>query len=127
MIRKLSHAIAFIFAVSGAGCLGGAPSSPGGSNPAPVDPTASSGGSSSSGGLGNLGIAPSTGETSGGSDNTFDHPSDQVDPFEVLARIQQEGPPEISSRLHSCQKLKYATLGNVLTQLGVDLTKQSTP
>ena len=122
-MRKISHAIAFVFAVSGAGCLGGAPSGDPSQNPAPVGDPSSTG----TGGTGWLGIAPSSGDTSGGTDNTFDHPSDQVDPFAVLARIQEQGPPEISTRMHSCQKLKYATLGNLLVQLGVDLTKMSTP
>ena len=123
-MRKISHAIAFVFAVSGAGCLGGsAPSDPA-PNPAPVgDP----GGTGGTGGTGGLGIAPSTGDTSGGTDNTFDHDSNQVDPFAVLARIQQQGPPEISTRMHSCQKLKYDTLGSLLVQLGVDLNKTATP
>lgn len=125
MIRKLSHLIAFVFAVSGAGCLGGSPSSDPGPNPAPVGDPSSSG--SAGGGVGNLGIAPTTGDTSGGTDNTFDHMNDSIDPFQVLARIQEQGPPEISSRLHSCQKLQYEVIGTVLAQLGVNLNKQSTP
>ena len=31
------------------------------------------------------------------------------------------GAPEISTRMHSCQKMKYAIVGNVLTQLGVNM------
>jgi hypothetical protein len=128
MNRKLTHAIAFTFAVTGAGCLGGAPSSDPTANPAPVDPTASSSGNTgSTGDTGNLGIAPSSGDTSGGANNTFDHESDQIDPFEVLGRIQEQGPPEISTRLHSCEKVKYRTLGNLLTQLGVNLNATATP
>jgi hypothetical protein len=61
--------------------------------------------------------------SSGGTNNTFDHMDDNtVDPFQVLARIQEEGPPEVSTRMHSCAKMKYATLGNVLKGLGVDPT-----
>lgn len=123
MFRKLSKVLALAFVASAVGCLGSAPT--GSTNPAPVgDPTASSGGTSGSGG--GLGLAPQT--SSGDPGNTFNHDnSDEVDPFEVLARIQQEGPPEVSSRLHSCQKVKYDTLGNLLTSLGVDMGKQSTP
>src|SRR5262249_62278414 len=47
--------------------------------------------------------------------------------FEVLQRIQDTGAPEISTRMHSCQKLKYVTLGNVLAQLGVNLAATATP
>jgi hypothetical protein len=59
--------------------------------------------------------------------NTFDHEIDPVDPFAVLSRIQDQGPPEISTRMHSCEKIKYATLGNLLTALGVNMAKTATP
>lgn len=121
MLRTLSKVTALLFLVSGAGCLGHAPSG-GGQNPAPVGNPGSSG----SGAGGGFGLAPQT--SSGGQDNTFNHDNgDEIDPFAVLARIQQEGPPEISEKLHSCQKMKYETLGNVLTSLGVDMGKQATP
>lgn len=72
------------------------------------------------------------GAYNGGEDNTFDHFSDlgdfgARDPFDILAQRQEEGPAEVRTRLHSCQKITYATLGNILTSLGVDLDKQSTP
>ena len=122
MLRKISTTIAFLFVASGAGCLGGAPTSdPTGVNPAPVGDPASTGGTNTPSTTGTdptLGTAPTTGGTP---DNTFDHESDQTDPFEVLGRIQEQGAPEVSSRMHSCQKLKYATLGNVLRQLGVTI------
>jgi hypothetical protein len=124
MSRKFANAIAFVFAVSAAGCLGSAPTADPTQNPAPVGNPSPSGSDPGSGGLG---LAPPSSDTAGGTDNTFDHPSDQVDPFAVLARIQEQGPPEISTRMHSCQKLKYDTLGAVLVQLGVDLTKTGTP
>jgi hypothetical protein len=122
MFRTLSKMTALLFLVSGAGCLGTAPT--GSTNPAPVgDPSS---GGQAGGTSGGFGLAPQT--SSGGQDNTFNHDNgDEIDPFQVLARIQQEGPPEISSRLHSCQKMKYETLGTVLTSLGVDMSKQSTP
>ena len=44
----------------------------------------------------------------------------------VLAREQEEGPPEVSTRMHSCGKMKYATMGNVLSDFGVDLTQTGT-
>jgi len=97
-----------IAAVSLAGCLGTAPSgsgsntNPGGDNPGATDPAAS-------------------GETTGGVNNTFDHPNDGIDPFTLLQRVQTEGAPDVSTKMHSCQKLKYVTVGNVLTQLGVNM------
>jgi hypothetical protein len=59
--------------------------------------------------------------TSGGSGNTFEHP-DQPDPWEILDRMVQEGPPSYSAHVHSCMKMKYATLGTVLASRGVNLT-----
>ncbi len=70
---------------------------------------------------------PGSGGTSAGTHLTFDHQLDEVDPFAVLARIMEEGTPEISTRMHSCGKIKVATLGRVLRQLGVDLSKTATP
>jgi len=63
---------------------------------------------------------PSNG-TSGGIGNTFDHDNTGVDPWDLLSRLQQEGPPEVSTRMHSCQKLPYRTLGRLLSSRGVDL------
>jgi hypothetical protein len=128
MLRKISYTIAFLFVASGAGCLGSAPTSePTSPNPAPVGDPASTGGGNTGGTTPTdptLGTSPTTGGTP---DNTFDHESNQTDPFEVLGRIQEQGAPEVSSRMHSCQKLKYATLGAVLKQLGVNLAKTGTP
>ena len=62
------------------------------------------------------------GNASGGEDNTFDHPSgSDVDPFDLLERLRQEGPPRYSSRVHSCAKMRYDTIGNVLASRGVNL------
>ncbi len=61
------------------------------------------------------------GNASGGSDNTWDHPNSITDPWELLDRMQREGPPRYSSRVHSCPKMKYATIGRVLASRGVDL------
>jgi hypothetical protein len=43
------------------------------------------------------------------------------DPFTELERLQREGPPRYASRVHSCAKMRYRTLGNVLASRGVDL------
>jgi hypothetical protein len=98
------------------GCLGGKPTQTQGTDPTRSTKT--------------VGAADSTAsadEQSGGmTGSTFDHPNDGIDPFDLLERIQQQGTPEVTSRLHSCQKMKYATLGTVLTQLGIDLTNTAT-
>ncbi|APR82451.1 Hypothetical protein A7982_07800 [Minicystis rosea] len=78
------------------------------------------------------GQAQQPGAYNGGEKNTFDHFSDlgefgARDPFDILAQREEEGPAEVRTRLHSCQKISYATLGNILSSLGVDLDKQSTP
>ncbi len=67
-----------------------------------------------------------------GRDNTFDHMSDlsengAKDPFEVLAQRQEEGEPEIRTRLHSCQKLRITTLANMLAAFGVNLKAAGNP
>jgi len=68
----------------------------------------------------------------GGEKNTFSHQSELGgngvrDPFDILAQRQEEGPPEVRTRLHSCQKLQYATLRNVLTSFGVDINATGNP
>jgi hypothetical protein len=60
------------------------------------------------------------GSTSGGIDDTFDHDNDTVSVWTLIDRLQKEGPPTFTSRMHACTKVRYATLGNVLTGLGVD-------
>ena len=72
------------------------------------------------------------GAYAGGEHNTFDHVADlgagvARDPFDILAQRQEEGPPEVRTRLHSCQKVQYGTLRNILISLGVDMDKTSTP
>lgn len=58
-------------------------------------------------------------------ENTFEHPGDldgeTRDPFDILTQRAEEGPPEVRTRLHSCQKIPVAALRSMLTQLGVDL------
>ena len=66
------------------------------------------------------------GAFSGGEENTFDHAGDlgglgAKDVFQILSERQEEGPPEIRSRLHSCQKVQNTVLRNILTGFGVNL------
>jgi hypothetical protein len=72
------------------------------------------------------------GAYAGGETNTFDHIADlgagvARDPFDILAQRQEEGPPEVRTRLHSCQKIQYGTLRNILISLGVNMDATSTP
>jgi hypothetical protein len=72
------------------------------------------------------------GHFSGGEDNTQSHMGDLgdgvfKDPFEVLAQRMEEGPPEVRTRLHSCQKLQNAALQNMLTSLGVNIDATGDP
>ncbi|HVK76817.1 MAG TPA: hypothetical protein VM734_26005 [Kofleriaceae bacterium] len=60
------------------------------------------------------------GNASGGEENTYDHPGTNIDPFELLDRLRAEGPPRYAARVHSCPKMKYDTIGNVLRSRGVD-------
>jgi hypothetical protein len=117
MLRKLNISVV-IAAFSLAGCLGGGSGS--GSGTSTGTGTGDGTGTSTPGG--SLGLS---GGTSSGTGNTFNHDQDglgpEEDPFAVLQRIQQEGPPEISTRMHSCQKMKYATVGNLLTTFGVNM------
>ncbi len=65
--------------------------------------------------------APPSGGTSGDETSTFDHDNSGISPWELLDRLQQEGPPSFTSRVHSCSKVRYATLGNVLRGLNVTI------
>ena len=110
MLRKLNISMV-IAAFSLAGCLSGGGGT--GTGTGTGDGTGDTG--TPAGGLGIGG-----GLTSGGQGNTFFHDNgEDTDPFAVLQRIQEQGPPEISTRMHSCMKMKYATVGNVLAKLGV--------
>jgi hypothetical protein len=118
MLRKMNISVV-IAAFSLAGCLGG-----GGSGSSTGTGTGSgTGGDQTQTPGGSLGLGGGT--SAGGEGNTFNHDGDglgaQTDPFAVLQREQLEGPPEISTRMHSCEKVKYVTLGNMLTTLGVNM------
>jgi hypothetical protein len=137
MLRMNKFILAVTFAA--AGCLGSAPTSTPSTDPTmpstPSDNSSTPANSSNPATPSNPSGAPSDPSlglvqdgTAGGMGTTFDHDKgDEADPFEVLQRIQDTGAPEISTRMHSCQKLKYATLGNVLTALGVNMAKTATP
>ena len=61
------------------------------------------------------------GNASGGTDNTFDHPQTNIDPFELLERAKNEGPPRFAARVHKCPKLQVGTMGRMLTSRGVNM------
>lgn len=72
------------------------------------------------------------GAYAGGQDNTFDHMAGlgneaPKDPFEVLKQREEEGPAEIRTRLHSCQKIQVTTLRSMLTSFGVDIDATGNP
>jgi hypothetical protein len=65
---------------------------------------------------------PPEGSTSGNEDTTFDHDNgDYISPWELLDRLQKEGPPRYTAHVHSCSKVRYKTLGTVLGQLGMNM------
>jgi hypothetical protein len=64
---------------------------------------------------------PPPGSTSGNEDTTFDHDNDYISPWELLDRLTKEGPPRYTSHVHSCSKVRYKTLGNILTSFGVNV------
>jgi hypothetical protein len=71
---------------------------------------------------------PPAGSTSGGEDTTFDHDNgDYISPWELLDRLQKEGPPRYTSRVHSCAKVRYRTLGQVLREVGMVSVNAATP
>ncbi len=64
---------------------------------------------------------PPSGSTTGDEETTFDHDNSGISPWELLDRLQQEGPPSYTARMHSCPKVRYKTLGTILTQVGVNV------
>jgi hypothetical protein len=69
---------------------------------------------------------PPPGGTTGGDTTTFDHDNTGISPWDLLDRIEQEGPPRYTSHMHSCSKVKYMTLGNVLAEVGVNMAATGT-
>jgi len=64
---------------------------------------------------------PPEGSTIGSEAETYDHDNTSFDPWAVIDRLAKEGPPKYTSRVHSCPKLRYRTLGRVLASLGVNM------
>jgi len=64
--------------------------------------------------------------TTGGSDDTFDHDNDSISVWDLIDRLTKEGPPSFTSHVHSCSKVRYTTLGAVLTSVGVNLATKGT-
>lgn len=74
------------------------------------------------------GGADPTGEAAGGTGVGHDHGASGIkDPLAVLAQRRAEGPPEVRTRLHSCQKLQIAALSGMLEAFGVDLEATGDP
>ncbi len=48
------------------------------------------------------------------------------DPWPQLDRSEREGPPRYYSRVHSCPKMRYRTLGKLLTSRGVNIASTAT-
>ncbi len=65
-------------------------------------------------------VVPPT-STTGGVDTTYDHDNAGYSPWEYIERLQQEGPPRYTSKVHSCPKVRYQTLGTILGSLGVNM------
>jgi hypothetical protein len=63
---------------------------------------------------------PPPGATSGGTDTTFDHDNNQISPWDLLDRLTIEGPPRYTSHVHSCPKVRYANLGLIMQDLGIN-------
>lgn len=61
------------------------------------------------------------GPTTGDVDTTFDHDNDGITPFELIERTRVEGAPSFTTHVHSCSKVRYANLGTLLTDLGVNV------
>lgn len=61
------------------------------------------------------------GDTAGGEENTYDHDNSGFDPFELLDKLEKQGPPRYTARVHSCPKIRYETLGRVMTSLGINV------
>ncbi len=64
---------------------------------------------------------PPTGQTSGNQTTTFDHDNGGISPWDLIDRLEKEGPPKYTSRVHACPKVRVATLANVLTSVGVNV------
>jgi hypothetical protein len=60
-------------------------------------------------------------DSTGGTDTSFDHPNDGPSVWDIIDRINKQGPISFTSKMHACAKIKYASISNVLTGLGVNM------
>jgi hypothetical protein len=65
------------------------------------------------------------GATTGTVDNTFDHDTEEISVWDLIERQKVEGPPSFTSHMHSCAKVRYTNLANVLTAIGVNVTNKT--
>jgi len=63
---------------------------------------------------------PTSTGTTGGSDDTFDHDNNGISVWDLIDRLTKEGPTSFSSQVHGCTKPRVATLGNILTAVGIN-------
>jgi hypothetical protein len=70
---------------------------------------------------------PPPGATTGGDGTTFNHDNNAINIWDFVDRLAKEGPLTFTSHMHSCFKIRYTTLGNVLTSVGVDLGRNASP
>lgn len=61
------------------------------------------------------------GATNGSDGTTFDHDNNYISVWELIDRLAKEGPPSFTSHMHPCNKIPYATLGNILAGVGVNI------
>ena len=61
------------------------------------------------------------GSTGGDQTTTFDHDNSGLTPWDIVDRLEKEGPPKYTSHVHGCPKIRYRTLGKLLANLGVNL------
>jgi hypothetical protein len=61
------------------------------------------------------------GATTGNVNDTFDHDTEEISLWDIIERQKVEGPPSFTSHMHSCPKVRYANLANVLTNVGVNV------
>jgi len=59
--------------------------------------------------------------TTGSDGTTFDHENDTISVWDLINRINQEGPPAFTAHMHGCTRPTYTTLGHILTSIGVNL------
>jgi hypothetical protein len=127
----LVFSVSFGFAACSEAMSTGGSCGTGGGDTGGATTTSSSGGMHDAGGDSGPEQAPGgTFTSSQDPDNTFDHFNDpgesgSKDPFEILKQRADEGPPEVRTRLHSCTKVAYASLGAFLTSRGVNLAATS--